>query len=290
MAGGNAHEQSRQHSEFAGQNVGDYASLGVDENGIEAALIATHVAPGALEGGKPAIVEQKPGNEIEPFVSRRSANSSEARQPLPIGQNLFGHYVEWPRLCRSAAINQPLQPAKILMRVAQPVDVVEAQPMQRPIRDETLHKSMDRVECAAVFNAQSGQRVDIEKPPVIDLASGKLPMREPIMLAFEQVVQGEGGIRSSGSGSVGPQPAFDHFLAARNGSEFGLKDRRRLTRRIMRAAIALRPLQQLSACGLLARACLCHDFLQDLAVAVRRDGQPMLEIPSGKAAFGCVIA
>src|SRR5262245_5214219 len=176
------------------------------------------------------------------------------------------------------------------MRIAQPVDVVEAQSMQRPICDEPPDKSMDCIECAAVFDAQSSQRVGVEKTPVVDLASGKSPMREPIMLTLEQVVQGEDGIRPTGRGSVDPQPACDHLVCARNRSELGLEDRRCLTRRIMRPAIALCPFKQLSACGLIARAGLYHDFLHDLAVAVGRDGQPMLEIPGGEGTLGCVVA
>src|SRR5215468_436780 len=128
--------------------------------------------------------------------------------------------------------------------------------MQRPIRDEALHKSMNPVECAAIFDAQSSQRVDVEKTPVVDLASGKSPMREPIMLTLEQVVQREDGIRPVSRQAVSPQPALDHLACARNRSQLGLENWRRLTRRIMRPAIALGPLQQLAACGLLARACL----------------------------------
>src|SRR5438046_9552974 len=40
--------------------------------------------------------------------------------------------------------------------------------------------SMYGVEGAAVFHAQPGQRVNVEKSPVVDLAAGKSPMREPI--------------------------------------------------------------------------------------------------------------
>src|SRR5258708_3365341 len=168
------------------------------------------------------------------------------------------------------------------MRITQAIDVIEAQSMQRPIRDEPPDERMDCVECAAVFDAQSGQRVDVEKSAVVNLVAGKAPMREPIMLALEQVVQGKDSIRSAGRWAVGPQPAFDHLVCARNRSQIRLEDACRLTRRIMRPTIALHPFQKLAACKLLARACLCPDFLQDLAIAVGRNGQPMLEVPGGE--------
>ena len=108
MAGSNAHEQSRQHGKFAGQNVCNHAPLGVDENGIEAALIAAYVAPGPLQRSKAAIVKQKPRDEIESFVSRGSGNSGKARQPLPIGENLLGHHIERCLIFRPVPLDQPL--------------------------------------------------------------------------------------------------------------------------------------------------------------------------------------
>src|SRR5260370_7253532 len=94
------------------------------------------------------------------------------------------------------------------MRITQAMDVIEAQPMHRSTRDEPPDERMDCVECAAVFDAQSGQRVDVEKSAVVNLVAGKPPMREPIMLALEQAVPGKNGIRSAGPWAVGPQPAF----------------------------------------------------------------------------------
>src|SRR5260370_31921669 len=101
------------------------------------------------------------------------------------------------------------------MRITQAIDVIEAQSMQRPIRDEPPDERMDCVECAAVFDAQSGQRVDVEKSAVVNLAAGKAPMREPVMVALAQAVQAKDSIRSAGAWAVGPPTASDHRVCSR---------------------------------------------------------------------------
>jgi len=83
--------------------------------------------------------------------------------------------------------------------------------------------------------------------------NGKPPMPEAIVLALEQVVEGEDGVRSPAAGAISPQAAFDHLLASCDRSEFRLEGRRHGTRGVVRTAIAPRPFQELAARGFLAR-------------------------------------
>jgi hypothetical protein len=55
-----------------------------------------------------------------------------------------------------------------------------------------------------------------------NFTAGKPPVRQPIVLALEQVVQGQNCGSSSPPWIVGRQPALDHFLAAGNGGKLGL--------------------------------------------------------------------
>ncbi|SRR6266550_3740300 len=176
------------------------------------------------------------------------------------------------------------------MRVTQPIDVVEAQSMQAAFGDEAADERMNRVEGAAVFDAQPGQRVDVEEAPIVDLAAGKPPMPEAIVLALEQVMEGEDGVRSPAAGAIGAQATFDHVFAAGDRSKLRLEGRRHGTRGVVRTAIAPRPFQELAARGVLARPRLRHDLLHNLAIAVWSDGQPMLEIPGGEAALRGIVA
>jgi hypothetical protein len=152
MAGGDAHEQAPEHREFAIENVCNHPPLGLDENGIEAALLAAHLAPSPREHGKSAAIEQEPGDEVEPFVPCGAGGAGKARQALPVTQDFFCHDVERSGLRPPFDLDQPVQPPEILMRVTQSIDVVEAQPMQAPFGDEAADERMNRLEGTAVFD------------------------------------------------------------------------------------------------------------------------------------------
>ena len=94
VAGGDAHEQAPEHREFAVENVCNHPPLGLDENGIEAGLLAAHVAPSPGEPGKSTMVEQEARKDVQPFVSCCAGDPGKARQALRVAQDLFRHDVE----------------------------------------------------------------------------------------------------------------------------------------------------------------------------------------------------
>src|SRR5262249_16201186 len=94
MTGGDPREQARQYGEIARQNNCKHKTLGVDENSVKTAFLAPHVKPGPPKRGESAIVEKKPGDDVEPFIACRAGNSSKAREALSIGQNPFRRHVE----------------------------------------------------------------------------------------------------------------------------------------------------------------------------------------------------
>src|SRR5262249_62315274 len=86
---------------------------------------------------------------------------------------------------------------------APPSGVREPQAVQPPLGNKAANKPMNSVESPAVSHAQPGQCVDVEDPPVVDLAAGKSPMRQPVVLALEQVMQGENS-RGAASRAISP--------------------------------------------------------------------------------------
>ena len=58
-----------------------------------------------------------------------------------------------------------------------------------------------------------GQRVNVEKSAVVDVAAGQPPIRQPIVLALEQMVQGEPGSRFTARRLIDAQAALDDILA-----------------------------------------------------------------------------
>ena len=106
-----------------------------------------------------------------------------------LAEDFLDHHIE--RLCgRSLRLpDQAAQTLEILRGIAQAVDVVEPQSLQPVFRDQPFDEAMHGVEGAGVLDAQSGERVDVEEAPIVDVAGGQPPMAELVMLAFQQMVQ-----------------------------------------------------------------------------------------------------
>ena len=82
-----------------------------------------------------------------------------------------------------------MQALKILGGIAQPVDVIEAQALKLPLGDQFPDQTMRGVKCSGVFDPQARERIDVEEATIIDVAGGKPPVTEPVMLAIEKVMQ-----------------------------------------------------------------------------------------------------
>ena len=124
-------------------------------------------------------------------------------KPFAFAQNLFDDRVERSRPVALRIADQPAQALKILRGIAQAVDVVEPKSLQSVFRYQGFHEGMDGVEGAGILDTQSRQRIDVEKASVVDVAGGEPPMAEPVVLAFEQVMQRERLRCPIGAGTIG---------------------------------------------------------------------------------------
>src|SRR6185436_13155335 len=106
---------------------------------------------------------------------------------------------------RVCAADKLPKAAVILQRIAQAVDMIDAQTLHAVFRYESGHKLVHGTECARVFDADAGEVVDIEKAPIVDRRYGNAPIREAIMLTLEQPVQD----REAGVRPIGRQAARD---------------------------------------------------------------------------------
>ena len=247
VTGGDAHKQTRQHRELARQDVGDHAALRLDENLVEAAVIPAHLAPGLVENGKTAIIDEHARDRIEPFIAGRAMDAGKTRQPLAVGEDLLDDHVEPAIGGWLFDVDEPLQPPEVLVRIAQAVDVIKSQPVQAALANQAPDQPMHGRKRCGILNSQSGERIDVEEPPIVDFAAGQTPVREPIMLTFEQVVERENGSRSSGLRVIGSQPSLDRRRASGNGGEPGFQLGGLGSGRIVWAAISGRQLQELAS-------------------------------------------
>ena len=89
-------------------------------------------------------------------------------------------------------------------------------PCSLSVRDQRFDQAMDGIESAGVLDAQSGQRIDVEEAPIVDVAGGKPPMAELVVLAFQQMMQRQCLRAAVGACAIGIQPARDDLGAARD--------------------------------------------------------------------------
>src|SRR6476661_3582414 len=162
--------------------------------------------------------------------------------------------------------------------------------MQAAFGDKAPDQGMNGGKGAGILDPQSGQRVDVKKPAIVDVAPRQPPIRQPVVLALEQVMQGQNGSRFAARRLVGAQAAINDLLGSRDRRKFGLERRRFGARRVVRAATSRREPEEFAARRFVAGAGRYHDLLQDLAVAVWADRESMLVIPGGKAALGVVVS
>jgi len=66
--------------------------------------------------------------------------------------------------------------------------VVEPQALQAVFRDQLFDQAMDGVERAGILDTQSGQRIDVEEAPIVDVLDA-IAMPELVVLAFQQMMQ-----------------------------------------------------------------------------------------------------
>ena len=138
---------------------------------------------------------------------------------------------------------------------------------------------MNGVERAGILDPQSGERIDVEEAPIVDVAGGEPPVAELVVLAFEQMMQRQrlrGAIRSC---PIGVEPARDDFGAAGDAFELRLEGGRFLAIGMTQSPEARGEVENAFSRRAVFGPGFLDDTAQNLAVTLGRDRQPMLEIP-----------
>ena len=156
------------------------------------------------------------------------------------------------------------------MRIAQPVDVIESQALQPAVRDQAARRAVNGLERAGILDAQPGQRIDVEKSAVIDFAAGEPPVRQPVVLALQQMMQREQRRRArrTPADRLSGRALITVCRASDRGN-LGFECRAPIGVRIVRPAIARRDFEQI-ACRRFRRcaAAAATIFSQHFAVAI----------------------
>lgn len=217
-------------------------------------------------------------------------HAGEAMQFLGFAENLLDHGVEWLGAGALRVAGEAAQPLEILRGIPQAVDVVEPQSLQLAVGDQLLDAGMDGVESAGVLDAQAGQRIDVEKAAIIDLARRETEVTELVVLTLEQIVQRLDLCGAPFARLVGIEAIGDYRGRAVDRLQAGLEFRRFLVVGPTRAGVARGEIEDGLAGRLVIGAGFAHEGAQDFAVTLRRDRQPVLVVPGREAAFVFIIA
>src|SRR5690606_36548392 len=82
-----------------------------------------------------------------------------------------------------------MQPFEILERIVQPVDMIDANAVENARVEPLEHPRVKIAEDLFALGPHADQRVDIEEPPITELAARDLPIREPAMLPVDDRVE-----------------------------------------------------------------------------------------------------
>ena len=168
--------------------------------------------------------------------------------------------------------------------------MVEPQPVKLSLRNQPFDQAMDRLEGAGVLDAQARQCIDVEEAPVVDVAGSEPPVAELVVLAFEQMVQRKRRRCAIRSGAIGREPTRDGVVGSRYALQLGLETRRFLAVGASWPLITGGQRKHRLAGRSVLRSRFLDDHAQDFAITLRRDRQPVLEIPGRKTAFAGVVA
>ena len=158
--------------------VSSTRSFARSSTAAKSAALRRDLAPQRVELGAAAVVDQNARDRVEPFVAGGAGDAGKRRQALAVARG----FSRPPRKTASAfaaadLADQLLQAAGVLQRVEQPVDVVEPQPLQLVRGDQPRHQRVDVAKRARVLDAEPGELIDVEKPPVVDAGRRQPPVR-----------------------------------------------------------------------------------------------------------------
>ena len=126
-----------------------------------------------------------------------------------LAENFLDHHVKRPGGFALGVPDQAAQALEILRGIAQAIDMIEPQALQPVFGDQPPDQGVHGIEGGGILDAQSGQRVDVKKSPVVDVAGSQPPMAQFVVLAFQQMMQGRDLRRTPRSGTIRLQPARD---------------------------------------------------------------------------------
>ena len=126
-------------------------------------------------------VDEQATDAIQEVVAGGPRHHPRLAQPLTGLEDLLG---DDPG--RGAGV---VQATEVVLRIAQPVRMVDTKPVEHAVAEPAQDERMGRREHPIVLRAEPHERVDVEEAPIAQLAAGRPPERQTVVLALEERVQ-----------------------------------------------------------------------------------------------------
>src|SRR6185437_5692701 len=212
----------------------------------------------------------------QPLIAGGAMDAAERNERLAFAEDLFDHQIKWFLGISPRVPYQPPQPLKILRGIAQAIDVIEPQPLKLAFGNQPFDETMHSLEGRGILDAQSGQRVDVEKAPVVDVTGCKTPVPELVVLALQQMMQRADLRAAPGACAIGVQSTRNNVDASGNIPELCLERGRFAAIGTAQSLVARGQIEQGFAGSRGIGVGLLDDRVQDFAVTLRRDRQAVL--------------
>ena len=211
-------EQRGEPVDVAAQHLAHDQVLLLARDGREVGGLAGEVGVEAGERLLAVGIDEQSVHPVQEVVAGRARHRPRLAQPLARLQDLLGHD---PRRRRRV-----VEPAEVVLGIAQAVRMVDPQAVEHAVAEPLQNEGVGVGEDAILLGAQAHQRVDVEEAAIAEVAAGRPPERQPVVLPLEQGVQRVGagvdlvdhaGDRGRDVGLLAQEPVEElaqHFLVA----------------------------------------------------------------------------
>ncbi len=174
-------EGGREPGQIAGEHPVEDVPLALQHHRLEVFRLGNVALPGRCPGRLCVAAQEQPAGQGRELVAGGAVHGPAVGELLVRLQDLLDHD---PGLGRRLP-----EPAGVGLGVEQTVRVVDAQALDLALFNPLQRERMGRVEDLGALYPKSGQRVDVEETPVVEVLTGGTPVREAVVLPLQEGVE-----------------------------------------------------------------------------------------------------
>ena len=171
-----------EHVELARHLVFHDPELAVADDLAERPAVLREIGVGPADAGFARRVHEQAEDQVGEFIAGRAVDRPILAQRLVPRQDLLDDQIE-------GSWRQRAQPLQVRLGIEEPVDMVDAQAVERPVADQREDEAVGVVEQLRQLHADAGELVDVEEAAIVDVVGGDAEMRRAPMLVGDQRIE-----------------------------------------------------------------------------------------------------